>query len=1319
MQKQTDDLNQQLEAVRCKIINSYLTTIEDSFLENRPQLKLINYGTGSGKTHQLFQAIYKTIEEHSTLQIIGIYVAPLREHLCVPTSVESQYQNIPVYKINSLEMKTTDEYIKLYKELISSILKNTKFWKIDKKVCSEEKVQENKRNLEKVKEVIKRLEYVKNTGLGDEDFNDSEITRARRELNHLIESFLEFFIKCELDKRNCPAECSKLIEIFFPLHLLQNKSGILMLTYDKFETLIPYFIHNGTKWVKKSSHLDKYVIEHTDNSRKFILALDEQEDGYQIMLEKKIDIISPEKLAINNALSSINREFSMLFSTQNNENRDFLNFIDKNKGAFYEFQEHFEKDKALEPKLQKFARIYQRLTFEEGNSIKFLEQIVKIKNGLDESMEEIVGIFDNNDEQNPLIVEFEMLSRVISKFENNRSLLIPQKLYNKICDDLMNIFAYNNLYIYNLEPLQKLFLTKASGGHVQMTEEKVADNTSVAELIYAILAVRSQIKTIKDFLANVLDAEDSQSRSLEIWSKQIAKVQKASEESPSQNQLLKYLNIAYVYESYKSIVNIKEISRYQNPKNNLIERALREVSIGSTAILTSPEFKINSMLCNNSNVIFLISATGGILGDLSTSYDMQYFKDKLRNASESGESSFKEMSEEEVSLCENIRESREAKRQIAVKFFGEDLLSFPNNATQKVVERFEEKILKSFIDALKQDANWLGSYKIQELQKFIRFLFYLFEDDYIQETIAFTQTLRWIKKLIQYCELLNRADFIFEVSAEHPNIYYVQVKHQKYQSNIRIKIILYEASFNSLYCDKKAQNTYLNELVEKEGEKIFFISAYQSASKGLNPIIKNSSGDEKDFDSLVLLMDSYYTVMGPSLNKSKDSGYAITHYHFALMKSNVSLGESDIEIKDFNKYLSRPESEEFRQQQHQILLGKQVLQAIGRSERRDFPNQVVKIFVNEETRKNLVNFYRYLEGKEKEKEEIRKFSVNNHKVYLSVREEEKKRSIKDYDDHVIDEIDTTRAFQAFRKQMLEEIDRFHLNKHTFDITKTWEALRDPIVFKDPAKYLEKLRDSGLFTADFIESLFYHNPEQVEFTPYLASEEESGKKFQIISDSINGEKIYPYQKRLYPEYLKISERGYDLEGNEISSLDPSTDSIYKLYNKLMPQPEAFNTYIPRPHFFYDVLYPSLAENFVERWIEDVVFQGKNWKDIKSSYRFEPLQDFKKYRKLYERFDLYYVQENTLFCIDVKAWSVASGNRLSKKTLDKTENKLKEIVSDYPEFSTARGLLLNLHAAQEKNQQYSPTLFSGNLIFFDDRNSPVQSNILTDFLFQKEK
>jgi hypothetical protein len=1315
MDKQTNTLRQQLESVRGKIINSYLGTIEDSFLENRSQLKLINYGTGSGKTHQLFQAICQTIEGHQDIQVIGIYIAPLREHLLVPNSVRSQYPNIPVYKINSLEMQTTDENIALYKKWIPSILKHQNFWNISAKEYPSEKVEQSRKNLQNAVSVIKSLEYLKKIDFGDKELIDKQIKRAEQNLNDLIEKFLEFLVKCKPNENDWPSECLKLMEVFFPLYLLREKSGILMLTYKKFETNIPYFKYNGETWIKKSSYLDEYVIQDTNKLRKFILAFDEQEDGYQIMLQEKIDIISPKALAINNALSSINREFSLLFSDRNKKNREFLSFIENNKGAFHEFQEHFEKGKSLDKNLQVFAPIYQRLTSEEGNSINFIQKVLAIKNTLEQSLIKIGDILNGYDPENPICLDFEMLSRVFSKFENNRSLLIPQKLYNQIANDLMNIFSYNNIYIYNIEPLKKLFLTRPSGGHVHITEEKVSDETSVAELIYAILAVRSQIKTIKDLLANVLDAEDSQSRSLDIWSKQIAKVQKASEQSSTANQPLKYLNRTYVYESYKSIVNIKEISRYQSFKNNLIDPRLREVSIGSTAIFTSPEFKINSMLnANKSNVIFLISATGGTFGDLSNSYDLGYLEDNLRN--ESGQSSFKSMIEEEILLCEEIRSHRQVQRQITVNFFNKDESSFPNQETQAVVESFEKVVLKGFINSLKNDGTWFSIYKTQELKNFVRFLFYLFEDDSIQETIAFTQTLRWIKQLLESCRIDKNSHFVFERSLEHPNIYSVQLKHRKYQSNIRVKLIIYEASFNSLYEDKTTHKTYLDELVEVEGQKIFFISAYQSASKGLNPIVRNQSGEEKDFDSLALLMDSYYTVMKPSLKKSTDSEKSTTLYHFALMKSIVNLGNSNFEIKDFNKYLSQPEAAEFREQQHQILLGKSILQSIGRCERRDLPNQVVKIFINEESRRNLLDFYRYLERTEPK--EVRKLSVNNYQVYLSVQAEEKKRSINNYEDHICDEIDADRAFQKFREIMLEEINKLHENKNSFDITKAWDAVRDPVVFQNPDEYLKNLQDSGLFPDDFIESLFYHNLEQPEFIPYLATEEEDGKKFQIISDSLNGEKIYRYQKQLYPENLKTNSQGYDLEGNELEVLDSSTDKIYRLYNDLIPQPEIFNTYIPRPSFFYDVLYPSLTEAFVERWIKDVIFKGKDWKAIKAMYRFEPLIDFKKYSKLYERFDLYYIKDNRLFCIDVKTWSRSSGNRLSNQTLDKTKNKLNTIASNYPEFHTVKGLVLNLHANQEKTQQYSPTLFSGNLIYFDDRNCPVESSILKDFLFDTE-
>ena len=280
------------------------------------------------------------------------------------------------------------------------------------------------------------------------------------------------------------------------------------------------------------------------------------------------------------------------------------------------------------------------------------------------------------------------------------------------------------------------------------------------------------------------------------------------------------------------------------------------------------------------------------------------------------------------------------------------------------------------------------------------------------------------------------------------------------------------------------------------------------------------------------------------------------------------------------------------------------------------------------------------------------------------------------------------------------------------------CLKQPSLYNPLGRlHLENLRQLELLPDEFINSLFYTKSEHSEFTPYIASVQEEGKRFQIISDSVHGERIYPYQQRLYPEHIKSNSQGYDLEGNKIS-MDVSTDSICQLYNKLISQLDIFDSYIPRPRFFYDVLYPSLTESFVERWIRDIIFKGKDWKAIKNVYLFEQLSDFNKYPQLYELFDLYYLRNDVLFCIDVKAWSRVSGNRLSKSAVDKAKKKLKNIAEHYPEFKTVKGLLLNLHASKEKIHKHSATLCSGNLIYFNSQGCPVESTILRNFLFQKQ-
>lgn len=1308
---------------RDRVLASYQATIERAFLENRSQLKLINYGTGSGKTHMLFKAICEAIREHFSTRLIGIYVAPLREHLQIPEIVSQEYVDIPVYKAQSLEMKTSDENLNCYKEWIPSILSNLDFWRLNPKQFSSEQIQEVRRNLGSVKGIINQIELLKRSYINDDKLRDNLILDARRRLDDTIEKFLEFVVRNKGDETAWPEECLELAEIFFPLHLLRDKSGIIMLTYKKLETAIPYFEISGGTWIKRKLALPEYAkLKQAQNGNlKFIFALDEQEDGYQIMLDSKIDIIYPQELAINNALASINREFSALFSRLGKQNREFLKFLEDNEGAYDEFEEHYEKNKKIDDELQEFYKVYLRMVAKDGNSRNFLDQLMKINKSLEDSLKVISSYFEDSSEEKPVALEFQTLSRVFSIFENNRSLLIPYALFNKIKDDLMNIFSYNNLYIYNIEPLKKLFLTKSSGGHVFITDQKTQENISVAELIYAILSLRIQIQLIQKLLGEVLESQDSQSRSLDVWSRQVSRVQKASGEQTVTNpKLNKYLNRHYVYESYKSIINIMEISRYQHPSNNLINYEQREVSIGSTAILTSPEFLINSMLGKN-NMVFLISATGGITGDLSTSYDMTYLEDSLRN--ELGVSTFEVMTPEEVLLCREIRENRQTQRQVSVAFFDSGGGVYPNVATKGAVDNFRAYILKGFIQSLRNQGGWLGQYKVQELNNFIHFLFYLFEDDSIQEMLAFTQTLGWIKALITDWQRLKNRDFLVESSEEHPGIYYIQIKNPKTYKNLRVKLILYDAQFDHRYYDKALERSYLSELLEEPSQKIFFISAYQSASKGLNPYITTIYGGQKDFDSLVLLMDSYYSVMKPRIRRvntpeaSENPGRAETRYHFALMKNIVTKGDTTFEIKDFNKYLSRPESQEFRLQQHQILLGKGILQAIGRTERRNKPDQLIKIFVNEETRRNLVDFYRYL-GRE-EPLEIEKLSVNNFEVYSKVQAEEQSRIIHDYDEHIQRETQAHIAIQEFRESMLNKITAFHEDRSNFNIVKAWEVLRDPIVFKNPAAYLKKLRETGYFPNDFIDSLFYSSSERPAFTPYLASIEVNGRKIRVLSDSANGESIYTFQSRLYPDNLKRGTKIDDTEDSAPLPPDKSTENIHTLFNRLIPQPAVFDKFIPRPNFFYDVLYPSLAENFVALWVKDVIFQRQDWKAIKAKYDgFQPLQNFRKYNKLYERFDLFYIKRDELICIDVKAWSRQSGDRLSQETLEKSQTKLNRILVDYPEFKIVKGLLLNLHAPREKSVKHSLTLFSGNLIFFDDFQFPVASRILDNFLFSKE-
>ena len=159
--------NTGLEATnpRSKITNIYLSTIQESLTGNHPAIKLINFGTGSGKTYQFFQSVFQTIRDNPDIQVIGLYVAPLREHLNIPPTLKMDYQDIPAFIIYSQDWKTSEEFLKKYPHWIRAIRKNQKVWSSLTKAIGQEKANEAGGNLSKTLGAISDYELLKSSAL--------------------------------------------------------------------------------------------------------------------------------------------------------------------------------------------------------------------------------------------------------------------------------------------------------------------------------------------------------------------------------------------------------------------------------------------------------------------------------------------------------------------------------------------------------------------------------------------------------------------------------------------------------------------------------------------------------------------------------------------------------------------------------------------------------------------------------------------------------------------------------------------------------------------------------------------------------------------------------------------------------------------------------------------------------------------------------------------------------------------------------------------------------------------------------------------------
>jgi hypothetical protein len=731
------------------IARSYQNIIDENIKKDKAIFKNINFPTGVGKTHQaiknsLKNIIYeefgncvdKLIKNNRKKHIIAVYIAPMNEHVADVLKTkfpDIEKNNIPIYQVSGKKVLGSHKNIKIYKNWVKYFYKasSQQGHYMYKFVNSLEPEQRDKifKEIKSLNSKFKRINFFntldKSGCIDQKDKKDVVITKNMviNKLSELIEKLIRYIS----DDYTISTEDNQMIEILFPQFLLRNKSGILLFTYDKFIQKHKNFKFNRKK--NKYTTSIKYFFEKDfyPNAR-FYYFLDETEPGYKRFFEIVTKTLRPDNNAFNNLFSAIYRETRWIFSDYT-QNREIISYFKNNS---QKNNEKFFENLINKGEHQKILPI-DGLSNIEKKTIKLFQKhchsayYYSVTLDIYKKIEEQCNFIKKNDET----FSIDTFLKVISFFKDCKTVIIDRDLYNKVSGDIENIFSYNNAYIYNPEVMETIFANKIQDeSMVKLAEaKKKTDDPSLKEILLSIMAINNSIiLDLASFLEKENQFEDTQSKSLNSW-KQVVKSKNSFEDLFLENDLInneqcEFVDEKYVYESNKTLFNVKMVNRYtrsSHKQKTKLRRKYKEISIGQTMIYTSPE-KLLTTLLDKKNVVCVLSATGGFKNNLVDNYNFEYLENQSRL---SGQFEVLQMDDFDLDVCQKVREYRNKIRHIEFTPFDIDKKTI---CEDKSFYSYYNQYVENFFDE-ETDSSWeiKKKFKLKELKTFFSYFFLAFE----------------------------------------------------------------------------------------------------------------------------------------------------------------------------------------------------------------------------------------------------------------------------------------------------------------------------------------------------------------------------------------------------------------------------------------------------------------------------------------------------------------------------------------------------------------------------------------------------------------
>ncbi|ALI04085.1 hypothetical protein C1Y08_01080 [Pseudomonas sp. FW306-02-F02-AA] len=447
-----------------------------------------------------------------------------------------------------------------------------------------------------------------------------------------------------------------------------------------------------------------------------------------------------------------------------------------------------------------------------------------------------------------------------------------------------------------------------------------------------------------------------------------------------------------------------------------------------------------------------------------------------------------------------------------------------------------------------------------------------------------------------------------------------------FEGKTKIRVILFSSQL--------AREVDIDQYLKVDDDtRICLISAYGSAGTGLNLFVERAEDNfHQDFDRLVLVNTPFYSAI-----REKDTGLNTVKNHILLLK-HISSGESEaVRLAEFDSNLMQPKNRRILNQEHDLAVLKAIIQAVGRVERRDTLLHT-EIFLPSDVIDDLIVRYSRLR-REGNDLLINSLSLLNHKLMQFCLQQAESRCFATQEER--EQFTTTVAAAAgdiedffsgvFRNKILRrarEGDR--------DAMELNEMLRSQESITAPEKYVRKLLTSPLVKASGyyqgVISTFYL-PRDVTDRITVCTTLES---FHHLSDLLHGHAVYQPGKWLVPDYVRSDSEDHD-SGPGIINLACNMAS------------DGIDVHLPNP-----ALIPLLKGN-VGEFIFSKVLSTLGVKPLNLDQLISLLGP-----AVYERYDTYVHDGDTLICIDVKRWSGTLNNQeLSLKTLHRAETKRQEM------------------------------------------------------------